>query len=110
MTLIAASDDRAGWLPDAVQLVANAAARAGLVPVVSADCEAIDLYAAGEALGCAGPVGDDVSLFLVETVHDERMDEDVPIEVRGLHAVLAWVSSAPLGQLAEQTVHDPDRG
>jgi hypothetical protein len=94
-----------GWLPDAVQVVSNAAARAGLIPVVTADAEAIDLYAPGPddedgnptevSVGCVGLIGEEVWAFLAETVQDEedRRFGDC-LEVAGLDAVLAWVAGA----------------
>jgi hypothetical protein len=94
----------AGWLPDPVQDAANAAARAGLIPLVCDDEESFDLYAPGDVyLGCVGDLSP-LTLFL-----DELDDDGECIEIRGLDAVLAWISTAPAGDLAERTLHDPDR-
>jgi hypothetical protein len=80
-----------GWLPDDVQEIANAAARAG------DDDESFDLWApGGRYLACVGPVGDEVSLFHGPEGDDpenELLDGDCD-EVTGLDAVLAWVAAA----------------
>jgi hypothetical protein len=85
---------RSGWLTHNVQQVANAAVAAGLVPVVD-DEGGLDLYSPGqaEALGVVGEIAGRVDLYLTELAYDERMDEDLPIEIRGLGRVLAWVAA-----------------
>lgn len=93
----------AGWLPDPVQIVANAAARAGLLPVVCEfDGESFDLFAPGDRyLACVGMIGERVSLFVMPDDEPEPADDgdgvlgdDDSWEIRGLEQVLAWVAGA----------------
>lgn len=88
-----------GWLPNDVQEAANAAARAGLIPIVCDDDESFDLWAPGERyLACVGVIGDDVSLF-----HGYDEDLDRSLEVPGLFPVLAWIAGAAPGRLDNGT-------
>jgi hypothetical protein len=79
-----------GWLPNDVQEIANAAARAGLIPIVCDDDESFDLWAPGSRyLACVGTIGEDVTLF-----HGYDEERDTSYEVQGIFAVLAWVAGA----------------
>lgn len=80
----------AGWLPDPVQAAANAAARAGLIPIVCDDDESFDLWApGGHYLACVGELGGVVVSYLDE--YDAQRDDEC-WEVCGFAAVLAYAA------------------
>jgi hypothetical protein len=78
--------DSAGWLPDGVQAVANAAVRAGLVPLVQDGFdESISLRDEGDReIGIVAASGAGAILYIG--------DEDDCVTIAGEPRILAWIT------------------
>jgi hypothetical protein len=88
-------DPRAGWLPDAVQRLANAAVRAGLVPFVDEALywpgDSVEIRGRGDRfLGLLAQVGPTPFLYLDEI--DPRTEDCA--RLRGFDAISEWLRAA----------------
>jgi hypothetical protein len=86
--------DWAGWLPDPVQALVNAAVRLGLIPLVDESLDwpgdSVEILARGDrSLGLLAVHGDVPFLYLDEV--DPRTEECA--RLRGWDAILAWLEA-----------------
>jgi hypothetical protein len=88
--------DPPGWLPAPVQDLANAAVRAGLVPLVQLDDDqSVSLRGPGDAdLALLAAVGTVPFLILSETEWNPRMEEWDCVTIEGREEILAWIATA----------------
>jgi hypothetical protein len=88
-----------GWLPPPVQDLANAAVRAGLVPLVDLDDDQSAWLLVGEARpGLLAAVGPVPFLYLEETDAEGEC-----IVLRGAEKIRAWIATARPATTTKET-------